>query len=148
MSVPIEWWGWIVLGIVLITVELVIPAAFFLGLGAAALIVGLILLAVPELDLAAQLLFFSAFALISIVLAKRFVKNRAHESEQPLLNLRGHQYVGRKFTLEEPIVNGQGKIRVDDSTWKINGTDCDVGVVVTVTGVDGVVLQVEHGNVT
>lgn len=144
MTETVAWWGWIVLGIVLITVELVVPAAFFLGLGAAAILVGLIVLVVPELDLAAQLLFFSAFALISIVLAKKFIKNRVHESEQPLLNLRGHQYVGRKFTLEEPIVNGQGKIRVDDSTWKINGGDCEAGVVVTITGVDGVVLQVEH----
>jgi membrane protein implicated in regulation of membrane protease activity len=146
MTETIEWWGWIVLGIVFVTVELVIPAAFFLGLGAASLAVGLVVLAVPALDLETQLLFFSAFALISIVLAKRFIKNRAHESDQPLLNRRGHQYVGRKFTLEEPIINGQGKIRVDDSTWKINGGDCETGVVVSVTGVDGVVLQVEHAD--
>jgi hypothetical protein len=39
------------------------------------------------------------------------------ESDQPKLNRRGEQYVGRTFTLEEPIVNGHGKIRVDDSTW-------------------------------
>jgi hypothetical protein len=51
--------------------------------------------------------------------------------------------VGRDFTLDTPIVNGQGKIRVDDSTWKIRGKDCGAGSLVTVVGVDGVVLQVE-----
>jgi len=58
--------------------------------------------------------------------------------------MRGEQYVNRTFTLEEPVVNGQGKIKVDDSTWKIEGADCESGTKVRVTGVDGVVLKVEH----
>jgi hypothetical protein len=52
--------------------------------------------------------------------------------------------VGRVFTLEQPIVNRQGKIRVDDSTWKIEGTDCTAGTNVRVVGVDGVVLKVQR----
>ena len=139
-----EWWAWIVIGIALITVELLIPAAFFLGLGAAALLLGVVLLVLPGMGLPAQLLIFAALSLVSIVAAKKFIKNRPIESEQPLLNQRGHQYVGRQFTLEEAVVNGQGKIRVDDSTWKVNGSDCEAGVRVKVIGVDGVVLQVER----
>jgi len=96
------------------------------------------------MTLATQLIVFSVLSLVSIVLAKKFIRTQTHTSEQPLLNRRGHQYVGRQFTLEEPIVNGQGKIRVDDSTWKVNGSDCDAGAVVRVTGVDGVVLRVER----
>lgn len=65
------------------------------------------------------------------------------ESDQPNLNRRGQQYIGRTFTLSEPIVNGLGKITVDDSTWKIHGKDCAEGTRVTVTGVDGVILKVE-----
>ena len=64
-------------------------------------------------------------------------------SDQPNLNRRGQQYVGRTFTLDEPIVNGLGKIHVDDSTWKIEGNDCPAGTKVKVTGVDGVILKVE-----
>ena len=139
-----QWWMWVVVGIGLITVELVIPAAFFLGLGAAALILSIIVLIFPGLSPAAQLLLLSVLSLVSIVVARKFIRNRPHESEQPLLNRRGHQYVGRQFTLDEPIVNGQGKIRVDDSTWKINGSDCQAGTVVKVTGVEGVVLQVQR----
>ena len=47
------------------------------------------------------------------------------------------------FTLEEPIHNGIGKIRVDDSTWKIRGENCAVGTRVEVTGVDGTILEVK-----
>ena len=92
---------------------------------------------------AAQVFLFAIFSLITVFLLRRFLKSQPIESDQPLLNRRGHQYVGRDFTLEEPIVNGQGKIKVDDSIWKINGTDCEAGATVSVTGVDGVVLQVE-----
>ncbi|MCK4710234.1 MAG: NfeD family protein, partial [Gammaproteobacteria bacterium] len=64
-------------------------------------------------------------------------------SDHPTLNRRGEQYVGRTFTLDEPIVNGMGKIRVDDSTWKISGNDCDSGSKVKVTGIEGTIFKVE-----
>jgi hypothetical protein len=51
--------------------------------------------------------------------------------------------VGRVFTLGNPIVNGEGKIKVDDSIWKIRGPDCEPGARVRVNGVDGVVLTIE-----
>ena len=51
--------------------------------------------------------------------------------------------MGRTFTLDEPIVNGLGKVRVDDSTWKISGEDCAAGSKVRVVDVDGVVFRVE-----
>ncbi len=59
-----------------------------------------------------------------------------------MLNRRGAQYVGRLFTLEQPIVNGVGKLRVDDTTWKIIGEDCPVGTRVRVSGVESTVLKV------
>ena len=66
------------------------------------------------------------------------------ETDLPTLNRRGEQYVGRHFTLEEAIVNGQGKIRVDDSTWKIEGPeDLPAGSQVQVIAVAGTVLKVE-----
>ena len=64
-------------------------------------------------------------------------------SDEPHLNRRGEQYIGRVFTLDVAIVNGQGKVRVDDTTWKVQGDDCPVGTRVRVHGVDGVVLLVK-----
>ena len=122
-----EFWHWLVLGVVLIIVELLIPAAYFLALGGSALLLGIFLSFGPQMSFEAQILIYSGLSLVSIVLAKRYIKARPIKSDQPLLNRRGHQYVGRDFTLQEPIVNGQGKIRVDDSTWKIVGADCEAG---------------------
>ncbi|HHO67888.1 MAG TPA: NfeD family protein, partial [Gammaproteobacteria bacterium] len=67
----------------------------------------------------------------------------AEDTDQPTLNRRGEQYIGRVFTLETPLVNGMGKIRIDDTTWKIEGPDCEPGTRIRVTGVDGTILKVE-----
>ncbi len=42
-----------------------------------------------------------------------------------------------------PSVNGVGKLRVDDTTWKVAGNDVPAGSRVRVTGVEGTILQVE-----
>jgi len=70
-------------------------------------------------------------------------KNNPLVSDEPLLNRRGEQYVGRVITLQEPIVDGQGKVKVDDSTWKIEGEDCAVGTKVKIVSVNNVVFKVE-----
>jgi membrane protein implicated in regulation of membrane protease activity len=81
--------------------------------------------------------------ILSVFVIRSFFKAHPVKSDQPLLNRRGHQYVGRVFTLGNPIVNGEGKIKVDDSIWKIRGPDCEPGARVRVNGVDGVVLTIE-----
>jgi membrane protein implicated in regulation of membrane protease activity len=139
-----SYWHWWVLGVVLVILEVFSPAAFFLWMGVAAGVVGLVLLAVPDLSWQYQILLFSGFSIASIVLWRSVLKRHPTRTDQPMLNRRGEQYVGRVFTLEEPIVNGLGKIRVDDSTWKISGEDCAAGTRIRVVGVDGVVLIVGH----
>jgi len=143
MDSTVVFWHWFVLGVVLVTVEMFVPGAFFLGMGVAAVIVGVALWLQTSLGLEAQVLIFAVLSLASVAALRHFFKRRPIKSDQPLLNRRGQQYVGRQFTLAEPIVNGRGKIRVDDSTWKITGKDCDAGSTVMVTGVDGVVLVVD-----
>ncbi len=137
----LEFWHWLVLGVALGIVEAFAPGAFFLWLGIAAGIVGVALWIIPGLDWEYQLLAFAILSVASAVMARRYLSAHPLESDEPNLNLRGHQYVGRTFTLEEPVINGQGKIQVDDSTWKITCDDCDSGTQITIDGVDGVVLQ-------
>jgi len=136
-------WHWWVLGIAFVILEVFSPAAFFLWLGIAAGLVGLLLLAVPELAWVWQVLAFALFSVASVMLGRSYLKRHPIKTDQPTLNRRGEQYIGREFTLEAPIVNGNGKIRVDDTSWKIRGLDCVAGSQVRVTGVDGVVLLVE-----
>ena len=52
-------------------------------------------------------------------------------------------YVGRSYVLDEAIVNGRGKVRIDDTLWVVTGSDRGKGEWVKVTGVDGTRLVVE-----
>ncbi|MGB0714225.1 MAG: NfeD family protein, partial [Gammaproteobacteria bacterium] len=119
------------------------PGTFFLWMGVAAFIVGASLWAMPDLSWQAQFIIFALFSVASIVAWRMWAKKHPETTDQPNLNRRGEQYVGRVFTLVAAIENGTGKIRVDDSTWKVRGEDAEVGSKVKVTGADGVILLVE-----
>ena len=136
-------WHWWILAVALVILEVFAPGAFFLWLGISAGIVGGVVYLMPGMGWEYQVLMFSVLSVISIIVWRKFFRTKPTDTDQPALNRRGEQYVGRWFTLEEPIVNGLGKIHVDDSTWKIRGDDCPVGTRVEVTGVDGTVLLVK-----
>ena len=59
------------------------------------------------------------------------------------ITCRTQRYLGRTLTLSEPIVNGIGKVKVDDSQWKVAGADAAKGTQVKVVSVEGSILQVE-----
>lgn len=139
----VTFWHWLVLGLVLVILEVFAPGAIFLWLGVAAGVVGAILWVIPSISWEWQFILFSIISVLSIVIWRNYLKDHPTVTDQPRLNRRGEQYVGRTFTLEENIINGIGKIRVDDTTWKISGEDCECGAKVKVTGVDGVLLKVE-----
>lgn len=143
MAHEIVYWHWLAFGVFLLIVELLAPGMFFLWMAQAAAVTGVLLFLVPTLGWEAQAAIFSVLSIASIALVRRFFKRFPTESDQPLLNRRTAQYVGRVFTLEQPIVNGRGKIKVDDSTWKIRGEDCEAGAKVRVVSADSVVLVVE-----
>jgi len=136
------WHWWIAAGILLI-IELSVPTFFFMWMGIAAVLVGLMLLVVPGMPLELQLVMFVVLSLVTIILWRRYREKNRPASDHPLLNQRGQQYVGRVFTLDEAIVNGTGKVSVDDSTWRVKGLDMPVGNKVKVVGTEGVVLVVE-----
>ncbi len=139
----VDYWHWLVLGVALVILEVLSPGAFFLWLAISAGIVGILLMLNPDMAWEYQILAFALFSVVSIAVWRVYLKRHPIETDQPRLNRRGEQYVGRSFNLEQPVVNGQGKIRVDDSTWKIEGPDCETGTRVRITGVAGVVLKFE-----
>lgn len=141
MLAGLEFWHWLVLGVALATIEVFAPGASFLWLGISAGIVGALLWLIPGMSWEVQVLIFAILSVASVVIARRYLTSHPLETDLPNLNQRGHQYVGRTFTLEEPVINGQGKIQVDDSTWKITCEDCAAGTQVVIDGVDGVVLR-------
>lgn len=143
MLEQLDFWHWFIFAVGLLILELFAPGAFFLWMGIAAAIVGALLWLVPGMGWELQLMIFAVLSVVTIIWWRKRMDENPVVSDQPNLNRRGQQYVGRTFTLDEPIVNGLGKIHVDDSTWKIEGNDCPAGTKITVTGVDGVILKVE-----
>ena len=64
-------------------------------------------------------------------------------SDQPLLNRRAEQFVGRRYVLDSAIVNGQGKARVGDSVWLVEGPELPAGAPIEVVAVNGTTLKVQ-----
>ena len=135
------WHWWIIAGVLLI-LELTAPAFFFLWLGMAAAATGLIVLVIPGLSLGTQLVLFSILSVVAVIAWRKYRETHPPETDQPNLNRRGAQYVGRTFTLDQPIENGVGKVTVDDSTWRVKGPDLPSGTRVRVNAVEGVVFVV------
>jgi membrane protein implicated in regulation of membrane protease activity len=139
----IGYWHWLVLGVACLILDVFSPGVFFLWIGIAAGLVGLLLLAFPALTWEWQLLLFAFLSLVSIFSGWHYLRRYPGVTDQPNLNRRAERYLGRVFTLDAPIVDGVGKVRVDDTFWKVSGADCPGQTRVRVTGVDGVVLMVE-----
>ena len=136
-------WAWIILGIILIGVELVAPGAFFLWLGLAAIATGL-LDAVLDLSWQASALLFAVLCVAAVIVGRAVTRSKSQaEPQAEMLNQRGQSLVGRVFTLEEPIKDGEGRIRVDDSSWRVTGADRFAGAKVRVVRVEGSTLVVD-----
>jgi membrane protein implicated in regulation of membrane protease activity len=138
-----DFWHWWILALVLTIAEALLPGAFLLWMGIAALLVGLLLWLLPALALEAQLTLFAVLSLVSIGAWRLWQRRHPEASDQPALNRRAEHYVGRVLVLEEPIENGFGKVRVGDSLWRVKGGEAAAGTRVRVTGADGIVLVVE-----
>ena len=136
-------WTWLILGLVLLIFELLAPAFFFLWLGVSAMVTAAILFLIPDMAWQMQFLIFSVLSVVSIYVSRKYWVNREPKSELPNLNRRSSQYVGRVFTLTEPIENGVGKISVDDTRWQVRGPSLAKGVNVKVVEADGSILTVE-----
>jgi hypothetical protein len=90
-----------------------------------------------------QLIVFAALAAASVMGWYRFGRMRIR-TDDATLNRRGDSLVGRSGDLVEPIVNGRGKVKIDDSVWRAEGKDAPVGTRMTVTGVQGAILKVDR----
>ena len=140
----IIYWHWLILAVVLIILEILMPGAYFLWMGVSAAIVGGAMFVFPQMPILVQVLIFAVLSVITVVMYKSYRKKNPLVTDEPALNRRGEQYIGRTFTLEEPIVNGEGKIIVDDTTWKVAGIDMSAGMTVRVVSVEGSTLKVEN----
>lgn len=143
-----DFWYWWVLACGLLAIELLFLGDFLLlWLGVAAVFTGIIHLIFPALPPAGIFGVFSCLSLLSAWAWYKLSHKRKIISDRPNLNRRGHQYIGRIFTLDAPIENQYGKLHVDDTTWRVCAqADCPAGTKVRVIGTEGTTLKVESIN--
>ncbi|NVE95012.1 NfeD family protein [Altererythrobacter lutimaris] len=138
-------WIWITLGLVLGTLEMIVPGVYLIWLALAAIATGLLTLGIG-LGLPMQIVVFVSLSLIAAFSAKRFLRDSPIESSDPLLNQRGGRMIGQTAVVAQAFDNGSGRIRHGDSEWLARGPDLDVGTRVRITGSEGAVLVVEPVN--
>ncbi len=139
-------WSWWVLGLALLAAELIVPGVFLVWIGLAAIIVGALSLALweePYWSWQLQMLLFAALAVVVVLLGRRYVYRSNQETDEPYLNQRGASLVGRTATLREPIAEGRGRIRLDDTYWSVMGPDLPAGTRVRIVASNGRDLTVE-----
>lgn len=135
-------WAWLIAGVALMALETLAPGFVFLWFGLAAVLTGLVTF-IFHLPTQMELAVFAIAAILSLYLWWRLQRRLAPASADPVLNERAGRHIGQHFVLAEPIISGHGRVKIDDSFWRIAGNDCPAGTKVTVIGVDGPVLLVK-----
>jgi membrane protein implicated in regulation of membrane protease activity len=86
---------------------------------------------------------FAVFAVAAVPAWRHFARSASsHSTSNPFLNRRTEAMIGREFTLEKPIVDGTGTVRIDDTIWRVAGPDAPAGSRVKIIQADGASLTV------
>jgi membrane protein implicated in regulation of membrane protease activity len=139
----LSFWDWLAFGTLLLILEVFGAGGYLLWIGVAAASVGVLTYLMPGLPWALQFVLFGVLSVLTAVLWWRRQRSAAKPSDQPGLNRRGSELLGRQFVLHEAISGGRGKIKAGDSLWLVTGPDLPAGSAVKVIGQDGVLLKVE-----
>ena len=133
---------WACLALLLIAAEVLMPGVFMLWLGIAAGVVFAVVLLVPGIPPPWQALGFIVLSFATIVIYRRFFGQLDEQSDQPLLNRKAEQFVGKIFILDTAIVNGNGRIKMGDALWTVTGPELPAGTRVRVIAADSMILTV------
>jgi len=135
-------WLWLIGGVLLLILEVIAPGFFLVFLGAAGIATGLFTV-LFDLGTSSQLALFALYAVIAVLVGRRFYANRTADSTDPLLNDRAGRLVGRVVTVVEAVDDDGGRVRVGDGEWSARGGPAAAGERVRITGVEGNCLTVE-----
>ncbi|OQY56574.1 MAG: NfeD family protein [Candidatus Parabeggiatoa sp. nov. 2] len=147
----ISYWHWWILAATLVMLEFLALGtfgSFFLWPAIAAAILGCFMLILEigfdsQVTLPFQVLILAMISVVSVLIGRVYLGKHPLTNDEPFLNKRGSELEERICIVSEAIVNGIGRIRVDDSSWRVEGPDCPVGTQVKIIGSGGVRLQVE-----
>lgn len=144
----LEVWHWVVVAAVLFLLEMLIVTGFLLGIALAAVVMAVLALLIPVLGRDWQLLVFGVLAVALTLGYRRYFRGVNEATDNPLLNDRAAQMVGRTFVLGVDL-DGTGADMLGDTRWMLrcNGRIAR-GARVRVVGVEGMVLSVEEAPLT
>ncbi len=147
MPFEMRWdvFAWAAFALVLFGLEVMAPGAFMLWLAFAASAVLVIVWAVPGLSFLLQAVLFVVLGFVSILIYRKWFRgNDDVPTDQPALNRRTDQLLGRVVVLQSAIERGTGRVQIADAYWTVSGAvDLPAGASVRVVGADGMTLQVE-----
>jgi inner membrane protein len=137
-----EFWHWLVVAAVFAVIEVAVPAMVCIWLAAAAFVTAAVAWIAPGLSWEHQALIFAAFAIASVAIGRIAFARVRLQPRAAMLNRRAQIYLGRTFTLDKPIVDGRGQLKVDDTVWLVEGPDLPAGTRIRVTGAENTLLRV------
>ncbi|HEY8493278.1 MAG TPA: NfeD family protein [Myxococcota bacterium] len=140
------WWGWIVLGVLLLGAEVVLPTDFWLVfIGLSALAVGGIAYLAPGLPATGEWALFGVLAAVSVLFFRRLVRERF--ASVPADGRADDTLVGQTGWALEPLAPGaMGRVELRGSTWSARNAGAAAiasGARVRVERVEGLTLHVQ-----
>lgn len=146
----IEWWHWLVAGMVLIVAELAIPGMVLVWFGVGAIGIGLLLAALPGLALTAQLALWTLLSCVLVFVWFRVFRADQHKTHA---GMSGGDTVGEiGLVVHEVTPFGRGQVRFQKPLLGNDVWDCiadetmAVGERVKVLTVEGSLLKVGRIN--
>jgi membrane protein implicated in regulation of membrane protease activity len=136
--------AWGALALVLFAAEALAPGAFMLWIGIGAAAVFVLVAVFADIPLLWQVVAFVVLSVVSIQCYRRWGRSHDRQSDQPLLNRRAEQLIGRVIVLDQGIVAAKGRAKIDDAFWVVAGPDLPAGSPVRVVAVEGMTLKVEQ----
>lgn len=133
---------WLGLAALLALAELFVPGVFLIWVAAAAAVTGILSLFI-DLTVAGQLTVFGLSTILAVLGGRRWYLTHNVESENPLLNNRSAQLVGRTVTVVEAISATSGRVKVGDGEWPAKGPNMEKGAIAKVAAVEAGVLRLE-----
>ena len=140
----LTYWTWWAAGLLLVALEVFVSGSFLLWMGVSAGVTGVIALLAPGLSWKVELFLFAVFSLASIFLSRKYLQRGKEEISSP--SARAERYLGQVVVVEDAIVNGAGKVRLEDTVWRAQGADAAAGERVKIVGVSGATFHVEKNS--
>ncbi|MGV6801400.1 MAG: NfeD family protein [bacterium] len=139
-------WGWMILAVLLLILEILTGTTYMLWPAAAAFILGLVTTIAFQGQWEIQLALFAGLTFILTVIGTPYARKWLldNRSDKQNLNERGAQKIGQHVEVVKAFHNGKGKVKVGDTEWNAQGDqDFEEGVNVEIVSVDGITLIVK-----